>query len=65
MKDNNDLNVGLLFSDIDEKTGRDMAGFMDGYIKEMQSRGYRLSEIIGLLSVVLNTGKGESNESKG
>lgn len=65
MKDNNDLNVGLLFSDINEKAGRDMAGFMDGYIKEMRSRGYRLIEIIELLSVVLNTGKGESNESKG
>ncbi len=65
MKDNNDLNVGLLFSDINEKAGRDIAGFMDGYIKEMQSRGYRLIEIIGLLNVVLNTGKGESNESKG
>lgn len=65
MQDNNDLNVGLLFSDINEKAGRDMAGFMDGYIKEMRSRGYRLIEIIDLLSVVLNTGKGESNESKG
>ena len=61
MKDNNDLNAGLLFSDINEKAGRDMAGFMDGYIKEMRSRGYRLIEIIDLLSVVLNTGKGESN----
>ena len=65
MKDTDDLSVGMLFSDIGEKAGRDMAGFMDGYIKEMQSRGYRLIEIIGLLSVVLNTGKGESNESKG
>lgn len=61
MKDNNDLNVGLLFSVINEQAGRDMAVFMDGYIKEMRSRGYSLTEIIDLLSAVLNTGKGESN----
>ena len=58
MKDNNDLNVGLLFSDINEKAGMDLAGFMDGYIKEMRSRGYSLNEIIDLLSAVLNTGNG-------
>ena len=57
MKDNNDLNAGLLFSVINEQTGRDMAAFMDGYIKEMRSRGYSLTEIIDLLIAVLNTGK--------
>ena len=62
MRDNNDLNAGLLFSVINEQAGRDLAGFMDGYIKEMRSRGYSLTEIIDLLSAVLNTGKGESNE---
>lgn len=54
MKDSNDLIAGVLFSEIDERTGRDMASFMDGYIKEMRSRGYRLTEIIDLLSVILN-----------
>lgn len=58
MKDNNDLNAGLLFSVINEQAGRDLAGFMDGYIKEMRSRGYSLNEIIDLLSAVLNTGNG-------
>ena len=57
MKDNNDLNAGLLFSVINEQAGRDLAGFMDGYIKEMRSRGYSLTEIIDLLSAILNTGK--------
>lgn len=59
MKDTNDLSVGMLFSDIDEETGRDLASFMDGYIKEMRSRGYRLTEIIDLLSVMLNRERGE------
>lgn len=59
MKDTNDLSVGMLFSDIGEKNGRDMASFMDGYIKEMRSRGYRLTEIIDLLSVMLNRERGE------
>ena len=58
MKDNDDLNAGLLFSVINEQTGRDMVVFMDGYIKEMRSRGYGLTEIIALLSAVLNTGNG-------
>lgn len=59
MKETDDLSVGILFSDIGEKTGRDMASFMDGYIKEMRSRGYRLTEIIDLLSVMLNRERGE------